>query len=145
MANGKTYTQPLTVAMDPRVKTSAADLQQQFALSKEMYDGVVTVNTAVEQLHALRPTLTKELGAKAAEIEGEVSEGFAYSFPRPIGAEKETLNSISHSMLSLMNIIQSADVAPTDQLVAAVADRRRVLDEVLARFQTFRSGLPKTK
>ena len=30
--DGKTFTQPLTVAMDPRVKASAADLQEQFDL-----------------------------------------------------------------------------------------------------------------
>ena len=32
-ASGKSYTQPLTITMDPRVKTSAGDLQQQFALA----------------------------------------------------------------------------------------------------------------
>ena len=31
--DGKTFSQPLTVAMDPRVKASAADLQEQFDLS----------------------------------------------------------------------------------------------------------------
>ena len=36
-ADGKTFTQPLTVAMDPRVKTSAADLQEQFDLSWRLY------------------------------------------------------------------------------------------------------------
>ena len=35
--DGKTFTQPLTVAMDPRVKASAADLQEQFDLSWRLY------------------------------------------------------------------------------------------------------------
>jgi photosystem II stability/assembly factor-like uncharacterized protein len=141
--DGRAMTQPLTVRMDPRVKTSTADLEQQFALSKELYDGVVAANAALEELHALRPTLSPDLGAKASEIAGEADAEFEYSFPRPIGAETETLNSITHSMLSLMHILQEADVAPTEQLVAAAADRRRALAAVLARWQTFRSGLPK--
>jgi photosystem II stability/assembly factor-like uncharacterized protein len=141
--NGRNTTQPLTVRMDPRVKTSPADLEQQFALSKELYDGVASANAALEELHALRPALSADLGAKAAEIEGEPSEGFEYSFPRPIGAETETLNSISHSMLSLMHILQAADVAPTDQLVAAAADRRRALADVLARWRRLKSEIPK--
>ncbi|MGZ4879237.1 MAG: WD40/YVTN/BNR-like repeat-containing protein, partial [Candidatus Angelobacter sp.] len=36
-ANGKTYSQPLTIKMDPRVKTSPAGLQQQFKLSNDLY------------------------------------------------------------------------------------------------------------
>jgi photosystem II stability/assembly factor-like uncharacterized protein len=34
--NGKSYTQPLTVKMDPRVKASLAGLQQQFALAQRI-------------------------------------------------------------------------------------------------------------
>src|SRR5205807_9866902 len=104
--DGKSMTQPLTVRIDPRVKTPARDLEQQFALSKELYDGVIAANVALEELHALRPTLSTDLGAKASEIEGESSAEFEYSFPRPIGAEKETLTSIAHSMLSLMHMLQ---------------------------------------
>src|SRR4029077_3335903 len=35
--DGKTFSQPLTVTMDPRVKTSGTDLQQQFDLSWKLY------------------------------------------------------------------------------------------------------------
>src|SRR5437660_5772355 len=35
--DGKTFSQRLTVAMDPRVKTSAADLQERFDLSRKLY------------------------------------------------------------------------------------------------------------
>jgi photosystem II stability/assembly factor-like uncharacterized protein len=136
--NGKMTTQPLTIRMDPRVETPLADLEKQFTLSKQMYDGVIAANAALDELHALRKTLSTDLGAKAGEIEGEASGGFAYSFPRPIGAATETLNSISHSMLSIMNILQSADVAPPEQLATAAADRIRVLGEVLGRWKTFK-------
>ena len=37
--DGKTYTQPLTLKLDPRVKTSPAGLAQLASLSREMYDG----------------------------------------------------------------------------------------------------------
>ena len=53
-ANGKTYTQPLTVEMDPRVKTSAADLQQQFALSKEMYDDIAQLEAVSDRVREFR-------------------------------------------------------------------------------------------
>ena len=37
--NGKTVSQPFTIKMDPRVKTSLADLQKQFTLSMICYEG----------------------------------------------------------------------------------------------------------
>jgi hypothetical protein len=37
--NGKTYTQPLQIKMDPRVKTSMQDLQKQHDLSMICYEG----------------------------------------------------------------------------------------------------------
>jgi photosystem II stability/assembly factor-like uncharacterized protein len=37
--NGKTISQPFSIKMDPRVKTSTADLQKQYALSMTCYEG----------------------------------------------------------------------------------------------------------
>src|SRR5437016_8777517 len=36
--NGKSYSQPITLQMDPRVKTPAAGLAQQFKLSQQLYN-----------------------------------------------------------------------------------------------------------
>jgi len=94
----------------------------------------VKANAALEELHALRKTLSTELGAKADELAGDSRGGFEYSFPRPIGAPKESLSSISHSMLSIMHLAQQADLAPSEQLKAAAADRQKALEEVLGRF-----------
>ena len=38
--DGKSYKQPLTVKMDPRVPTPAAGLALQFSLSKQLYDAM---------------------------------------------------------------------------------------------------------
>jgi hypothetical protein len=46
-ASGKSYTQPLVVRMDPRVKSSALALQQQFTLAKRLYDAIVKVQAAL--------------------------------------------------------------------------------------------------
>src|SRR5439155_16047740 len=47
-ANGRTVSQTLTVRMDPRVTTSTAGLQQQFALSKQAYEGIFTASKLAE-------------------------------------------------------------------------------------------------
>ena len=46
-AGGKRYTQPLTIKMDPRVKTPAASLLQQFTLSKRLSDAMDAVGKAL--------------------------------------------------------------------------------------------------
>jgi photosystem II stability/assembly factor-like uncharacterized protein len=56
---GKSYLQPLTVKMDPRVKTSLAGLRQQFDLAQRI---IGLMHTA--------PKLKTELGALLAAVEG---------------------------------------------------------------------------
>src|SRR6185436_10532347 len=69
--NGKSYTQPLTLKMDPRVKTPALGLAQQFTLSKQLYDGQVAVQNALAEIRALRAkTAGTPVDQKLAALEG---------------------------------------------------------------------------
>ena len=63
---GKTFSQPLTIEMDPRVKTSAADLQQQFDLSWKLYQLRLKLAPIGKKFGDVAEQLTK-LKAKAAE------------------------------------------------------------------------------
>src|SRR5205814_1464030 len=56
-ANGQTLTQPLTVTMDPRVKTPAEELRRQFALSMDCYEGQRQAAAARREVRALRAQL----------------------------------------------------------------------------------------
>ena len=82
-ADGKPFTQPLTVAMDPRVKASAADLQEQFDLSWRLYqlrlklapigekfDGIAEQLTKLKARAAERPDLTQKLEAFVQTLDG---------------------------------------------------------------------------
>jgi photosystem II stability/assembly factor-like uncharacterized protein len=152
--NGKSYTQPLTVRMDPRVKTPLPALRQQFTLSKQLYDGIVETQAALQQLRAVRAQVKElqprasTLGAgvsealagfdqKAAALEGQAG-GFGPGGPQAAGGP-ETLNSISGSLGSLMNILQGADNTPTTQAVKAVADRRQALSGVMKRWTALKT------
>src|SRR6202043_437 len=64
--NGKNFTQPLTVRMDPRVKASATDLEQQFALSRRLYQLRVMLVPVGNSFDNINEQLTK-LKAQAAE------------------------------------------------------------------------------
>ena len=50
--DGKSYTQPLTLKMDPRVTTPALGLTQQFTLSKQLYDGIIEAQKTLDEIRA---------------------------------------------------------------------------------------------
>jgi photosystem II stability/assembly factor-like uncharacterized protein len=71
--NGKSYTQPLTVKMDPRVKTPLAGLQQQFALAQRIVGLMHRNFAAVQQASTGKAELqgrNRELAALLAIVEG---------------------------------------------------------------------------
>jgi len=82
--DGRALTQPLTLRMDPRVKTSAANLQRQFDLAMEVTD----------------------------------------LMSRAKSPEQARLNS---DLARVLEVIEGADAAPTQQAVATVAELRERL------------------
>ena len=125
--HGETFSKPLTVAMDPRVKASGGDLQEQFDLSWKLYQLRLKLAPIGKKFDDIAEQLTK-LRAKAAErsdITKEL-EAFAQTFmkfgpphPRP-GAPPSLF--ILESTTRLFNEIEGADAAPTAAVKAAVAD-----------------------
>ena len=152
-AGGKSYTQSLTVKMDPRVRTPLAGLQQQFTLSKQMYDDIVKTSKALEQIRAMRAQLgplREKAGpgttadAMAAFDQKLVAVGGATGGGRgggrgAVAAGPDTLASVSSSLTQLMRLLESADVAPATQAVAAAADRRAALAKLVERWNALQS------
>jgi hypothetical protein len=158
---GQIFKQPLNLRIDPRVKTPAAGLAQQFEMSLAMYDGIREAQAALQKIRALRGRIKKAQEAAAKEhIPAEVTEALAAfdkkastleggtgsagspgggSMPGgpggPVGpgvaGAQDTLVGIGSSLGSFMSMLQEADVAPTSQLAAAVAERRKALRSLL--------------
>jgi photosystem II stability/assembly factor-like uncharacterized protein len=121
------FSQPLTVAMDPRVKASTADLREQFDLSWRLYQLRLKLAPIGEKFDEIAEQLIK-LKARAAErpdltqkLEAFVQTlmKFGPPHPRP-GAPPSffVLDSTTH----LFDDIQGADAAPTAATKAAAAD-----------------------
>ena len=140
--DGRSYTQPLNVRIDPRVKTPPAGLAQQHAIAMKCYDGIGQVRDALAQVRKLRSQL-KDLSAggargpaaeaiaaldkKAAALEGSGGgRGFGGQ-----GGSDPSLSRLSGELLGLMELVEGADVAPTTQAAAASVDLQRRLVEML--------------
>ncbi|HYX27651.1 MAG TPA: hypothetical protein VE863_03720, partial [Pyrinomonadaceae bacterium] len=137
--NGKSYAQPLHLVIDPRVKTSTADLQRQFDASMKMYQERLALDSISEDARRIRGQLT-ELRAKvtdatlkshvdalAEKIQG-VAGGGGGRFGggggggAGGGASRMTASSVSGRASTLFGLIEEADVAPTTQIMAAIPD-----------------------
>jgi photosystem II stability/assembly factor-like uncharacterized protein len=145
----KSYTQPLTVRLDPRVTTPRVGLEQQFALSMQCYDGMRQAREVTGQVRRLREQLR---GVREKAGQGPAADAVAALDGKAaalVGAERPMLrggrgrggnpNEVSLSRFAgelgrLLAVLQGADVAPTTQAVAAVGAARQALDGLLARW-----------
>jgi photosystem II stability/assembly factor-like uncharacterized protein len=150
--DGKSFTQPMTVKLDPRVKITREALEQQFGLSMICYEGLQKVRTTRDRIRSLRlqvqSLLKKEnLGAlkdalddfekKAGSVEGTGMASdvdIIYFSPSASQGRQETLAGLQTKLLYLMTLLQSADARPTSQAVAAVHEQQGSLKEVLGRW-----------
>ena len=124
--DGKSTEKPISVRLDPRVSISDADLRLQTDLSMTAYD-------SYHQLQAIRDEIDKmKEGPKkwkkgqfdavvALRGAGDPDGGdFLYGSITETTLEKETVVSLQHKMLFLVNVLQSADAAPTSQMKEAI-------------------------
>jgi len=146
-ANGKSYSQTLTIKMDPRVKTPVAGLARQFTLSQQLYNQLLTLAPAVEQANDVRKQL-KDLQKKAQgdalaavnALDQKLQALVGGVGRRPgVGTEAPTLGGTRTRYLALLNVFQEADVAPSTQATAAVSEVEQQLPPLMARWQSIKS------
>jgi hypothetical protein len=150
--DGKAYTQPLTVRMDPRIQTSEADLRKQFEMEAGIARGMNESFEALQQVRALRPQLTDRAGKtkgpladslsaldrQAAELEGASQAAF-FGVP-PSGKQPENLSTLNQHFAQLLNVVDSADAAPTTQASAVYQQLQDALGSLLAQWRKLRDS-----
>jgi photosystem II stability/assembly factor-like uncharacterized protein len=141
VVDGRTYSQPMKLVLDPRVKTPASAIAQVSSLSREMYDGAVALRAAYLDARKLSDRLT---GAGDASFKSQVDsiapppsrgarQGFGFG-QAPTGPS--TLESVRAAMMAAAMTMQAADVAPTARQLDAVTKARAQYKEVMARWNT---------
>ena len=124
-ANGKSFNQPISVKMDPRVRTSTADLEQQFEISRRLYE----LRRTLEPIRKSFDTVTRQLfdlKKKAPPALIQVLDAFQDQLkflgpPRPRPGAPPVLHVVS-SAEALFDAVEGVDAAPTAQVKAAVAE-----------------------
>ncbi|OYU57354.1 MAG: glycoside hydrolase [Chitinophagaceae bacterium BSSC1] len=125
--DGKTETQTLTVKLDPRVKASAIDLQQQHSLSLACYEGRLASRKLSETIATARAIIkTKTTAANkdslnAIDQELATMEGSGRASRRGGGAQASpTTTSVESGFAGLFAVFHETEMTPTTQTAAAV-------------------------
>jgi hypothetical protein len=139
-ASGKSFTQPLPLKMDPRVKASPADLTKQFELSKALFD----TRAALQPIGKAYESLVSEL-AKAKEKAGDkpVKERIEaltkklqeFADPARVRVGQSLELDVLSKVASLFGDLQEVDAAPTSQVEAAAIDLQRDAKSVTERWR----------
>lgn len=146
-ADGKTSTAPLTVKMDPRVRTSAAGLQKKFRAEMQLASLVTNLSEAVIQGGSIRAQL-EELSSQAnSPVKDAVAEfqkkltallGTPGGFFAPPSPEP-TLSRRSGEASTLYQEIWQSDAEPTSAQMEALAPVERSSSDLLKRWNEFKN------
>ncbi|MGH9139680.1 MAG: hypothetical protein ACRD2I_00915, partial [Vicinamibacterales bacterium] len=139
--NGKTYSQPIVVKADPRVRTPALAMQQVYSLSTSMYYGAIDAQVAAREVQRLRDQIatqrTQATGAVAAALDSLDAKLRAPGSSAPPGLN--ALTEASAGLVAVMNILQGADVRPTAVQLRAITTARRAADVALAKWRAVKA------
>jgi photosystem II stability/assembly factor-like uncharacterized protein len=139
IAGGVSQSQPLTIVMDPRVKTSRADLEQQFNVSHTMYEQMLQATKALHEITVLRD----QLDSPSSKVSHADAEELEEKFNKIAGADEDedrprfgppgppTLDSVRTQLARLEHSIQNADAAPTASQTDAAQEIAKPLPALL--------------
>jgi photosystem II stability/assembly factor-like uncharacterized protein len=148
---GKSYTAPLEIQPDPRLKVTQADLQKQFDLLLKIRDKTTETDDAINQMRDLRDQMKaidkrlkndpraktvadagKALDKKMTEVEEALIQTKAKS-------GQDVLNfpiRLNNQLVALGGVVGSADAAPTQQSYEVFDMLSKAIDEQLAKWKS---------
>jgi photosystem II stability/assembly factor-like uncharacterized protein len=143
-ANGKSYTAPLTVKMDPRVKVPLAGLQQQFNLEVRLAAALTPSSQALLQARSVHDQLQKLSapgGSPAAEAIKSLDEKISALLQAPPNATNtaETLTRLNTDLGALYEAVAQADAAPTTAQLQAADTLDRTLTQLLQQWDRIKT------
>ena len=148
---GKTYTAPLEIAPDPRLKLGPDDLARQFDLLLKIRDELNETDDAIIQIRDLRDQITavnkrmkndpreKTLAEAGKSLDKKMTEVEEALIQTKAKSGQDVLNfpvRLNNHLAALGGVVGSADSAPTAQSYEVFDTVSKQVDEQLARWKT---------
>jgi hypothetical protein len=147
-ANGKAYTAPLTIKMDPRLQISPASLERKFQVETRLASLLTDTSKAVMQAASLHDPLQKLSQQATGPIRDKV-QAFQNKIAMLVGplagfaappTDAVTLARVSAQVASLYGQVWQVDAEPTQSQLEAVAPVERDASDALQRWDTFKTA-----
>jgi photosystem II stability/assembly factor-like uncharacterized protein len=132
IVGGKTYTQPITVRQDPRVRTPAAAMRVLYALTDSMYfiaSDLVAASAQVAALAEQNKSLVR--GPRA------IADAAGNLYGRAVDLK---LGDAAVSVARVMNLLQAADVPVTATQRAAISAALKEGKDALAKWNALKTA-----
>ncbi|MBV8551107.1 MAG: hypothetical protein JOY54_07380 [Acidobacteriaceae bacterium] len=145
--DGRSYRQPITVKLDPRVNVSEADLQQQLALAKQVASGMSASYVAYQQAGKLAQALTELKKRFTDEPRWDPVRKEANAIVKKLedlqnGPKSQPgFGPINRDLARLASAIESADAEPAETARAAVNERCKALNDDLVKWRQLNAEL----
>jgi photosystem II stability/assembly factor-like uncharacterized protein len=144
--NGRQFTQPISVRLDPRVTISDEDLALINTLSREMYDAAMEVGAAYEEARAMVERFEAEGNAAAKaqveELAPEPLTGMTARYRRYFGSSgPPSLRSLGYTLMDAAMGMQEAEAPPTARMIAACDEARTQYADVMGRWNTLKASI----
>ena len=146
--DGKSLTAPLTVKMDPRVKTAEAGLLKKFTVEKTLAASMTATSQALLQGASIREQLGK-LNAQPNPPSKDAIEAFEKKLNELLGvaggffappSPDVTMARVNGQAAALYAQVWQADAEPTSSQMEALAATEREKDAILKRWTEFKSS-----
>ena len=131
-ADGQSFNQSLKVRIDPRIKTSAVGLKQQFDLSILAYQSIGRAKRLAERIQKKIAELerTNPTSPQVAKLKLLLNG----APPKPgtsIAVSEFPVSRLAGAFTQLLDLLQDADVAPSTQAIKAANDLQLALMKAL--------------
>jgi photosystem II stability/assembly factor-like uncharacterized protein len=137
-ANGRSFTQPLAIKMDPRVRITDAGLRLQHDIGVRMNDAISRDFVALGEVRAQRTLLRAQReGAKAREVADSLvalDSALAKLETGTRGSAAAGFVVMNEQLAGILDIVEGADAEPTSQVVAAAGALEKSLTALLAQW-----------
>jgi len=134
--DGKVHQQRFTIKMDPRVRTSLKDLQIQYDLSVQCYNGRKECMKIIDEISSYRSTLKNKI-SNADELSKKDKEAAALE-STPFGSQAESFGKINGEFASIFGILQDSDTTPTTQTIAAFNEANTAFKDLKKKWEALK-------
>jgi hypothetical protein len=136
--NGRSFSQPLTIKMDPRVRITDAGLRLQHDIGVRMNDAISRDFVALGEVRTARTLLrTQREGAKAKEVADSLvalDSALAKLEDGTRGSAAAGFAMLNEQLAGILDTVEGADAEPTSQVVAAAGELEKSLTALLAQW-----------